>query len=61
VVDIEEAGVCYAGRGQAGLLHLLDKLCSASYIVAAGGEFRLDVRQLGTLAVELGLEGKGLA
>jgi hypothetical protein len=42
-------------------LYLLDKLCSASYILAAGGEFRLDVRQLGTLAVELGLEGKGLA
>jgi len=42
-------------------LHLLGQLHSASYVLAAVGEFRLDARQLGALAVELGLEGKRLA
>ena len=42
-------------------MHLVRKLRSASYILAAVGEFGLDARQLGALAVELGLEGKSLA
>ena len=42
-------------------MRLLPKLRTASYVLAAVGEFRLDAHQLGALAVELGLEGKRLA